>query len=81
MQVTSGAEWQVSSGNYRNYSVGFDSHDGENMIANWAELSIKDQLRELQKRADIMVLQYLNEEGAISDEMYRSRVSAVRAKK
>lgn len=81
MQVSSGAEWALPSGNRRSYSVALDSNDGlEALGEKWEVLKPGEKLRWLQKRVDILVLQYLFEEDAIGKDMYEQRLAQVRAK-
>lgn len=79
MQVTCGAEWQVSSGGRRNYAISLDIDDlteikGEEAVSH---LTRKELLKELNKTADSLVVGYLVTEGAISREYAEQRLREI----
>lgn len=78
MQVCSGANWHTGTTDTRSYSVAFDSTDGVRLVQGWAQMSPTAQLKKLTQLADLAVISYMHTEGFMDDEIYKSRVSAIR---
>lgn len=79
MRVSSGTSWSSQAG-LRTIEISLDSDDGVAMWPNkWPEWSFKEQLQQLQTRVDLLVLAYLKKEGGVSEDVFRSRISALRA--
>lgn len=83
MQVTCGAEWPTSGGGRRTYSLSLDKEDlaefmGEAVVA---EMSRKEMLSQLNKRAEVMVIAYVAQEGGMSQEFAQKRIKEILGEK
>lgn len=77
MEVTSGASWSTTSG-LRQWSVALNENDGAQLNPKWEELSWNQKKSFLQKSADILVVQYLREQHALSEELFAQRLKEIR---
>ena len=80
MQVSCGAEWNTSGGNKRSYSIALDDTDlreikGDDFVDT---LSRTQKLKELNKAADLLVIAYLAQEGAITQEFAEQRIREIK---
>lgn len=83
MQVTCGAEWPTSGGGRRSYSLCLDRDDladfmGEEVVA---AMSRKEVLAQLNKRAEVMVIAYVAQEGGMSKEFAQKRIQEILGEK
>lgn len=79
MQVQCGAEWPTSGGGRRSYSLALDKDDltefmGEEAVAS---MSRKEVLSALNKRAEILVIAYVAQQGGMSDEFAQRRIKEI----
>lgn len=83
MLVTSGSDWLAPGGtNRRSWSIALDDNDGMALAGEdvWDSMDWKDKRTYLQKRADLEVLLYMYNEGAISKDFMMERVQKIKAK-
>lgn len=80
MNVTSGSEWLLPSGNKRYIEIGLNDDDGMILVPGWEDLSWNERMDNLQKRADAEVLKYIFRDGGINEEFYRQRLEVIRAR-
>jgi hypothetical protein len=76
MEVTSGASWSSPSG-MRQWAIALNESDGEQLSPEWSSLSWPERRVFLQKRADILVLKYMHDNRAISDEFFSQRMNEI----
>jgi hypothetical protein len=81
MYVTCGSEWGTYSQGKRTYSCALNDDDGETLLGEiWYKLNHVQKLRALGVLADLFVLDYMLEEGAIEPDFYKMRKASVKAK-
>jgi hypothetical protein len=80
MQVTCGAEWPTSGGGRRSYALTLDRDDlKEQMGVDAVEvMSNSEVLRQLNVRAEILVVAHVAKEGGMSSEMANQRIKELK---
>ena len=76
MEVSSGASWSTTVG-MRQWSISLNENDGAQLFKGWADADWPSQLKMLQKRADLLVVKYMMEQGAISEEFAKQRAEEI----
>lgn len=76
MNVSSGASWSTTTG-MRQWEIGLNDNDGEALFKNWNELGWNEKMKLLQKRADILVIKYMLEQNAITEEFAQQRIKEI----
>jgi hypothetical protein len=79
VEVTSGATWITSpaTGSRRSYSVTVDEHDLVAIGINPAELPPSKLHAKLSARADMLVVAYMQQEGALDTERAKLRLKTL----
>lgn len=76
MEVTSGASWSTTTG-LRQWSIALNENDGRQLHPKWDEISWPEQRKFLQQRADLLVLKYMYENGAMAQDQFQDRVAQI----
>lgn len=82
MEVTCGTDWNTGNGNRRNYSVALNEADlreirGDEFVDGLTKV---EKLRELNRAADLLVVGYLAQEGAITADYADQRIRELKAR-
>jgi hypothetical protein len=80
MEVTCGAEWPTSGGGRRSYALTLDKDDLIEQMGQEAvgELSNQQILKQLNTRAEILVVAHVAEEGGMDKEFAQRRIKELK---
>jgi hypothetical protein len=80
MQVTCGAEWPTSGGGRRSYALTLDRDDLKEQMGTEAVevMNNSEVLRQLNLRAEILVVAHVAKEGGMSSEMANQRIKELK---
>jgi hypothetical protein len=80
MQVTSGSTWKTENGDTRSYSLSLDTADLQLMHVDVSDWKVSEILSELNLRADMLVITYMQAEGGIPKSFASARLLELKGK-